>query len=200
MKVIAFLTDFSAVDKIIRHLKLTFAAAKSPPCNVFEQVVLTAAEGSGSLSPIGRCGGVSYLDRIIGQSFRDFSRCLIWPRGRMYITSVVKRRDSAFGGAVLNAAQKGKSYLYARFLALTGEDESSLPPKTEFTWWSIIERRAYACAFIQDGHTYENPNHNITAAALWPDTEPLASALAEETSADREPNKALNPTANRPTS
>jgi hypothetical protein len=47
MKVIAFITDFSAVDKIIRHLKLTFAAEKPPPSHVFEQVALTAAEESG---------------------------------------------------------------------------------------------------------------------------------------------------------
>lgn len=72
---------------------------------------------------------------------------------------------------------------HARFLSLAGEDGAPLPLKTELTWWSIIERWAYACAFIQDGHTYENPEHNITAAALWPDTEPLASALAEGTSA-----------------
>jgi len=31
MKVIAFLTDFSVVDKIINHLKLTFVAEKPPP-------------------------------------------------------------------------------------------------------------------------------------------------------------------------
>jgi hypothetical protein len=68
---------------------------------------------------------------------------------------------------------------HARFLALDGENKSPLSLKTELTWWSIIERRAYACAFIQDGHTYENPDHNITAAALWPGTEPLASALSE---------------------
>lgn len=66
---------------------------------------------------------------------------------------------------------------HARFLWLAGKDRSPLPPKTELTWWSIIERRAYACAFIQDGSTYENPDHNITTAALWPNTEPLANAF-----------------------
>jgi transposase len=30
MKVIAFLTDYSVVDRIINHLKLTFVAAKPP--------------------------------------------------------------------------------------------------------------------------------------------------------------------------
>ena len=62
---------------------------------------------------------------------------------------------------------------HARFFSLAEESGASLPAKTEFTWWSIIERRAYGCAFIQDGRTYENPDHNITAASLWPvnDTE-----------------------------
>jgi hypothetical protein len=44
MKVVAFLTDFSVVDRIIDHLKLTFVAAKPPPSHVFEQVTLAAAE------------------------------------------------------------------------------------------------------------------------------------------------------------
>ena len=47
MKVVAFITDYGAVDRIIDHLKLTFVAAKPPPCHVFEQVALTAAEVSG---------------------------------------------------------------------------------------------------------------------------------------------------------
>jgi hypothetical protein len=47
MKVIAFLSDFSVVDRIIRHLELTFAAEKPPSAFVFEQVALLAAEGSG---------------------------------------------------------------------------------------------------------------------------------------------------------
>jgi hypothetical protein len=44
MKVIAFLTDYSVVDRIIDHLKLTFVADKPPPSHVFEQVALMAAE------------------------------------------------------------------------------------------------------------------------------------------------------------
>jgi hypothetical protein len=44
MKIIAFLTDFSAVDKIIRHLKLTFAAEKPPPSHIFTDVAPMAAE------------------------------------------------------------------------------------------------------------------------------------------------------------
>ncbi len=46
MKVVAFLTEHAVVDRIIRHLKLTFAAEKPPPSRIFEQVALTAAEES----------------------------------------------------------------------------------------------------------------------------------------------------------
>jgi len=44
MKVIAFITDHAAVDRIIDHLKLRFIAEKRPPSSVFEQVALMAAE------------------------------------------------------------------------------------------------------------------------------------------------------------
>lgn len=68
---------------------------------------------------------------------------------------------------------------YARFFSLSGEDGAPLPPLlTELTSWSIIERGACGCAFIHDGHTYENPSHNITRAALLPNDEKLAIALA----------------------
>jgi len=43
MKIIAFLTDFSLVDRIIGHLKLTFVVERPPPPHVFEQVALPAA-------------------------------------------------------------------------------------------------------------------------------------------------------------
>ena len=43
MKVVAFITDYAAVDRIIDHLKLVFVAEKPPP-RVFEQVALMAAE------------------------------------------------------------------------------------------------------------------------------------------------------------
>jgi hypothetical protein len=46
MKVIAFIANHEAIDRIIDHMKLTFAAAKPPPCHVFEQVALMAAEES----------------------------------------------------------------------------------------------------------------------------------------------------------
>ena len=43
MKVIAFVPDFQAVDRIIDHLKLAFVAEKPPPSRVFGQVALIAA-------------------------------------------------------------------------------------------------------------------------------------------------------------
>jgi len=46
MKVIAFLTDYSVVDRIINHLKLTFVAAKPPPPRVPSQELLMAAQTS----------------------------------------------------------------------------------------------------------------------------------------------------------
>jgi hypothetical protein len=36
MKIIAFITQFRAVDRIIDHLKLRFVAIKPPPSHVFE--------------------------------------------------------------------------------------------------------------------------------------------------------------------
>jgi hypothetical protein len=42
MRVIAFLTEYAVVDRLIRHLELTFAAEKPPPVHVFEQVALPA--------------------------------------------------------------------------------------------------------------------------------------------------------------
>jgi hypothetical protein len=44
MRIIAFLTDFSVVDRIIDHLKLTFIASKPPPPSTVYQEVLVAAE------------------------------------------------------------------------------------------------------------------------------------------------------------
>jgi len=49
MKVVAFLTEHAAVDRIIGYLKLTFVASKPPPPHVFKQAALTAAEAA----PIG---------------------------------------------------------------------------------------------------------------------------------------------------
>ena len=47
MKIVAFITDYTAGDRIIDHLGLTFGAEKPPPSRVFEQVALMAAEESG---------------------------------------------------------------------------------------------------------------------------------------------------------
>jgi hypothetical protein len=46
MKVIAFLTDYAVVDRIINHLKLTFVAERPPPLQAAYQEVLMAAEAS----------------------------------------------------------------------------------------------------------------------------------------------------------
>jgi len=46
MKIIAFLTDYAVVDRIINHLKLTFVASKPPPPQVVYQELLMAAETS----------------------------------------------------------------------------------------------------------------------------------------------------------
>jgi hypothetical protein len=43
MKVIAFLTDYSVVDRIIHHLKLSFVAERPPPPQFVYQEILTAA-------------------------------------------------------------------------------------------------------------------------------------------------------------
>jgi hypothetical protein len=44
MKIIAFITEYTVVDRIIDHPKLTFVAEKPPPSHVFERVALTATE------------------------------------------------------------------------------------------------------------------------------------------------------------
>jgi hypothetical protein len=43
MKIIAFITEYSVVDRIIDHLKLKFVAEKAPGSHVFEQVALRPA-------------------------------------------------------------------------------------------------------------------------------------------------------------
>ena len=44
MKIIAFLTDYAVVDRIIDHLKLTFVAERPPPPQVAFQEYLMAAD------------------------------------------------------------------------------------------------------------------------------------------------------------
>jgi hypothetical protein len=46
MKVIAFLTDFLVVDRIINHLKLSFVADRPPPPHSAYQELLMAAEAA----------------------------------------------------------------------------------------------------------------------------------------------------------
>jgi len=46
MRVIAFLTDYAVVDRIIDHLKLTFVAERPPPPQIAYQELLMAAESS----------------------------------------------------------------------------------------------------------------------------------------------------------
>jgi hypothetical protein len=46
MKAVAFLTDFTVVDRIINHRKLTFVADRPPPPQVAYQELLMAAETS----------------------------------------------------------------------------------------------------------------------------------------------------------
>jgi hypothetical protein len=44
MKVVAFITEYAVVDRIVDHLKLTFAAAKPPPSQAAFQEILMAAD------------------------------------------------------------------------------------------------------------------------------------------------------------
>jgi len=50
MKVIAFLTDYPVVDRIIDHLKLSFIAERPPPPHIAYQEMLMAAETSAEYS------------------------------------------------------------------------------------------------------------------------------------------------------
>ena len=47
MIVVAFLTEPSVVDRIVRHLELTFVAKKPPPSRTFGRVALMAGEERG---------------------------------------------------------------------------------------------------------------------------------------------------------
>jgi hypothetical protein len=59
MKVVAFLTEYAVVDRIIRHLELTFVAEKPPPAPVFEQVVALMAAASACTHGDGPIGTMS---------------------------------------------------------------------------------------------------------------------------------------------
>jgi len=47
MRVVAFLTEPAVVDRIIDHLKLTFAAEKPPPEAVFQELLWEADPPAG---------------------------------------------------------------------------------------------------------------------------------------------------------
>jgi len=47
MRIIAFIENHAIIDKIINHLKLTFAAESPPPPQNCEQLLSMAAEESG---------------------------------------------------------------------------------------------------------------------------------------------------------
>ena len=47
MKIISFIDDHKVIDRIIRHLELTFEAERPPPPHVVQQDLLMAAEESG---------------------------------------------------------------------------------------------------------------------------------------------------------
>jgi len=44
MRIIAFIEDHNAIDRIIRHLKLTFAAERPPPPQAQPQLTMAAEE------------------------------------------------------------------------------------------------------------------------------------------------------------
>ncbi|MFQ6052211.1 MAG: acid--CoA ligase [Candidatus Hydrothermarchaeota archaeon] len=44
MRIIAFLTDYAVVDRIIHHLKLTFVAERPPPPHMVSQEFLMDSE------------------------------------------------------------------------------------------------------------------------------------------------------------
>jgi len=46
MRIIAFLTDYAVVDRIIDHLKLTFVAERPPPPHMASQEFLVDSEAS----------------------------------------------------------------------------------------------------------------------------------------------------------
>jgi hypothetical protein len=47
MSVISFIEETKTIDRIIRHLELTFEAERPPPPRVVQQDLLIAAEESG---------------------------------------------------------------------------------------------------------------------------------------------------------
>ena len=50
MKIIAFLTDYAVVDRIIDHLKLRFVAKRPPPHIAYQQLLMAAETSAEYLS------------------------------------------------------------------------------------------------------------------------------------------------------
>jgi hypothetical protein len=73
MKLIAFITDYQAVDRIINHLKLTFTAAKPPPARIASQELLIAAEAGAEYFLMILCSpeGEVWVDSGFFRSFPD---------------------------------------------------------------------------------------------------------------------------------
>jgi len=51
MRIIAFITDYAVVDRIIHHLKLTFVAERPPPPQVVSQEFFLDSEASAGYFP-----------------------------------------------------------------------------------------------------------------------------------------------------
>jgi len=49
MRIISFIEDPKVIDRIIRHLELTFEAERPPPPHHVQQELLMAAEGMGGI-------------------------------------------------------------------------------------------------------------------------------------------------------
>ena len=49
MRIISFIQDHKIIDRIIRHLELTFEAERPPPPHLVQQELLMAAEEMGGI-------------------------------------------------------------------------------------------------------------------------------------------------------
>jgi hypothetical protein len=104
MRVAAFLTECAVVDRIIRHLELTFVAEKPSPSRIFAQVALTEVEGFGASATEFRegRGGSSSFGRPFGRPGRSSTlrapdqlhfAFLTPPRGRDILPFAMRRGD-----------------------------------------------------------------------------------------------------------
>jgi hypothetical protein len=48
-ELLAFITEYAVVDRIMEHLRPTFIAAKPPPSLAFDQVIMMESEGRGDI-------------------------------------------------------------------------------------------------------------------------------------------------------